>query len=259
MCLAIPGLLIEVDGVTGKVDFGDGTIRRVNLALLEEAKPGDYVLVHAGYAIQIVPEDYAHETLELWRKMLSMEGGLDLNMEGLSKIIVGKDEGEKLDIELEESVIKRNMMIADENRRILDDNRVRAVDVMGATGSGKTTLILQVCRRLKAKYRIAVIKGDLTSSIDSDMILREGVRSVQVNTGRECHLDASQIRRALEKLDLSNLDLILIENVGNLICPAEFPLGSHKRIVVVSVTEGPYTVVKHPFMFIDADIVVINK
>jgi len=177
----------------------------------------------------------------------------------MSKIVVTEDEGEKLDIELEESITERNRILADENRRILDSYKIRAIDVMGATGSGKTTLILQICRRLKHKYRIAVIKGDLTSSIDSDMIIREGVDSVQVNTGRECHLDASQIRRALEKLDLSNLELIFIENVGNLICPAEFPLGSHKRIVVISVTEGPYTVVKHPFMFMDADIVVINK
>jgi len=177
----------------------------------------------------------------------------------MSKIIVREDEGEKLDVELERSVTERNKMLADENRRILDSYKVRAIDVMGATGSGKTTLILQICRRLKDRYRIAVIKGDLTSSIDSDMIMREGVDSVQVNTGRECHLDASQIRRALEKLDLSNLELIFIENVGNLICPAEFPLGSHKRVVVISVTEGPYTVVKHPFMFMDADVVVVNK
>jgi hydrogenase expression/formation protein HypC len=82
MCLAIPGLLIEVDGVIGKVDFGDGTIRKVNLALLEGAKPGDYVLVHAGYAIQIVPEDYARETLELWRRILSIEEDLNLNAMG---------------------------------------------------------------------------------------------------------------------------------------------------------------------------------
>jgi hydrogenase nickel incorporation protein HypB len=177
----------------------------------------------------------------------------------MSKIIVREDEGEKLDVELERSVTERNKMLADENRRILDSYKVRAIDVMGATGSGKTTLILQICRRLKDRYRIAVIKGDLTSSIDSDMIMKEGVDSVQVNTGRECHLDASQIRRALEKLDLSNLELIFIENVGNLICPAEFPLGSHKRVVVISVTEGPYTVVKHPFMFMDADVVVVNK
>lgn len=177
----------------------------------------------------------------------------------MSKIIVTEDECEKLDIELEESITERNRILANENRRILDSYKVRAIDVMGATGSGKTTLILQICRRIKDRYRIAVIKGDLTSSIDSDMIMREGVDSVQVNTGRECHLDASQIRRALEKLDLSNLEVIFIENVGNLICPAEFPLGSHKRIVVISVTEGPYTVVKHPFMFMDADIVVINK
>jgi hydrogenase nickel incorporation protein HypB len=177
----------------------------------------------------------------------------------MSKIIVTEDECEKLDIELEESITERNRILANENRRILDSYKVRAIDVMGATGSGKTTLILQICRRIKDRYRIAVIKGDLTSSIDSDMIMREGVDSVQVNTGKECHLDASQIRRALEKLDLSNLEVIFIENVGNLICPAEFPLGSHKRIVVISVTEGPYTVVKHPFMFMDADIVVINK
>lgn len=83
MCLAIPGLLIEVDGVTGKVDFGNGTIRKVNLALLEEVKPGDYVLVHAGYAIQIVPEDYARKTLELWKKILSMEEDLSSNAEGI--------------------------------------------------------------------------------------------------------------------------------------------------------------------------------
>jgi len=177
----------------------------------------------------------------------------------LSKIIVTEDEGERLDIELEESIIRRNMLLAEENRRILDNYGIKAIDVMGATGSGKTTLIIQICKRLKDRYRIAVIKGDLTSSIDSDMILKEGVKSVQVNTGRECHLDASQIRKALEKLELSSLDLIFIENVGNLICPAEFPLGSHKRIVVISITEGPYTVIKHPFMFMDADIVVINK
>jgi hydrogenase nickel incorporation protein HypB len=113
--------------------------------------------------------------------------------------------------------------------------------------------------RLKKIHRIAVIEGDVTTTIDSDLIASEGVPTVQVNTGKECHLDANLIRKALDIMPLDRLDLIFIENVGNLICPAEFPLGSDKRLVVISVTEGPYMVVKHPMMFLDAQTVAINK
>jgi hydrogenase nickel incorporation protein HypB len=112
---------------------------------------------------------------------------------------------------------------------------------------------------LKRHYRIAVIEGDVTTTIDADLIAVEGVPAIQVNTGKECHLDANLIRKALNRMKLSELDLIFIENVGNLICPAEFPLGSDKRLVVISVTEGPYMVVKHPLMFRNADAVAINK
>jgi hydrogenase nickel incorporation protein HypB len=112
---------------------------------------------------------------------------------------------------------------------------------------------------LKVRYRIAAFKGDLTSKIDSERLERLGIQAVQINTGRECHLDANLVKKALLKLDLTALDLLFIENVGNLICPADFPLGSDKRIVVISVTEGPYMVVKHPFIFADADVAVINK
>jgi hydrogenase nickel incorporation protein HypB len=130
---------------------------------------------------------------------------------------------------------------------------------MGAIGSGKTSLIEKLVQQLKNRYKIAVFKGDLTTTIDAELIARHGVETVAINTGKECHLDANLVKKALMKLDLQKLDLLFIENVGNLICPAEFPLGSDKRVVVVSVTEGPYMVVKHPFIFMETNVVVINK
>jgi len=167
--------------------------------------------------------------------------------------------GEIFDIELDEDLRRANETIAEENRRQLQKHGVRAVDVMGSIGSGKTSLIEQLVRLLKSRYRIVAFKGDLTTKIDSERIASLGIQTVQINTGRECHLDANLVRKALAKVDLGSLDLIFIENVGNLICPADFPLGSHKRVVIVSVTEGPYMVVKHPFIFADADVAVINK
>lgn len=172
---------------------------------------------------------------------------------------VESEPGEIFDIELDENLKRANDLIAEENRKELQNHNVRAIDVMGSVGSGKTSLIEQLVRLLKGRYRIAAFKGDLTSKIDSERIERLGVQTVQINTGRECHLDANLVRKALRKLDLTALDLIFIENVGNLICPADFPLGSDKRVVVISVTEGPYMVVKHPFIFADADVAVINK
>ena len=172
---------------------------------------------------------------------------------------VESEPGEIFDIELDENLKRANDLIAEENRKELQNHSVRAIDVMGSVGSGKTSLIEQLVRLLKERYRIAAFKGDLTSKIDSERIERLGVQTVQINTGRECHLDANLVRKALGKLDLTALDLIFIENVGNLICPADFPLGSDKRVVVISVTEGPYMVVKHPFIFADADVAVINK
>jgi hydrogenase nickel incorporation protein HypB len=173
--------------------------------------------------------------------------------------IVQSEPGEIFDIELDENLKRANDLIAEENRTQLQKHGIRAIDVMGSVGAGKTSLIEQLVRLLKARYRIAAFKGDLTSKIDSERIERLGIQAVQINTGRECHLDANLVKKALLKLDLTALDLLFIENVGNLICPADFPLGSDKRIVVISVTEGPYMVVKHPFIFADADVAVINK
>ncbi len=168
-------------------------------------------------------------------------------------------EGEIFDIELDEDLLKRNEELARKNRDLLDKNKITAVDVMGSIGSGKTSLIKNLLFRLRTKYRIGVIAGDLTTTIDAERIKEEEVEVIQVNTGKECHLDANLIRRALKEFDLGNLDFLFIENVGNLICPAEFPLGSHKRMVVVSVSEGPWMVTKHPYIFSEADLVVINK
>jgi hydrogenase nickel incorporation protein HypB len=172
---------------------------------------------------------------------------------------VASEPGEIFDIELDENLKRANDQIAAENRRLLSKHGVRAVDVMGSIGSGKTSLIEQLVPLLKARYRIAALKGDLTSRIDSERMASLKIETVQINTGRECHLDANLVKKALAKLDLSSLDLIFIENVGNLICPADFSLGSDKSVVVVSVTEGPYMIVKHPFIFADADVAAINK
>lgn len=179
----------------------------------------------------------------------------------LSKVkdVVKAEEGEVFDIELAESVLKENQRIAGENKQLLKKHGVRAIDVMGSIGAGKTSLIENLVKMLKERYRIAVFKGDLTTTIDAEMIRRHGVEVVAINTGKECHLDANLIRKALQRLDLDSVDLLFIENVGNLICPAEFPLGSEQRVVVISVTEGPYMVIKHPFIFMDAQAVVVNK
>ncbi len=173
--------------------------------------------------------------------------------------VITSAEGEIFDVELELDILKENQRLATENKRRLESNEVHAIDVMGSVGSGKTSLIKAMISRLKNRLRIAVIEGDVTTTIDSDLIASEGVPTVQVNTGKECHLDANLIRKALDRMPLDKLDLIFIENVGNLICPAEFPLGSDTRLVVISVTEGPYMVVKHPMMFLGANVVAINK
>jgi hydrogenase nickel incorporation protein HypB len=173
--------------------------------------------------------------------------------------IIKADEGETYDIELSKDLLKENEKIAMENKNLLNTRGIKTIDVMGSIGTGKTALIGLLVEKLKGKYRIAAIAGDLTTTIDADLIARHGVEVVQINTGKECHLDANLVRKAIRKIDLSKIDLLFIENVGNLICPAEFPLGSDKRIVVISLTEGPNIVVKHPFVFMDADIVVINK
>ncbi len=163
------------------------------------------------------------------------------------------------DIELEHSLLEANAKLAKENRSLLDRHGIAAIDVMGAIGSGKTTLIGWMVERLKDRFGVAVLNGDATTSSDADLIAGQNVPVVQIATVNGCHLDANLVGKALRKIDLAKLKLIFIENIGNLICPAEFPLGSKARVVVVSVTEGQYMVRKHPHMFLGADVVVVNK
>ena len=163
------------------------------------------------------------------------------------------------DIELEHSLLEANAQLAKENRALLDRHGVTAIDVMGAIGSGKTTLIGRLVEKLKDRFGVAVFNGDATTSDDANVIASQSVPVVQIATVNGCHLDANLVGKALKKTSLDNLRLIFIENIGNLICPAEFPLGSKARVVVVSVTEGPWMVRKHPHMFLGAELVVINK
>ena len=173
--------------------------------------------------------------------------------------IIRPDEGEIFDIELDEDLLRKNQDLAKENKKLLDSHKVLAIDIMGSVGSGKTSLVTQLVKKLRNKYRIAALAGDTTTTIDAERIKSAGADVLEINTGKECHLDANLVRKALKELNLKKLDLLFIENVGNIICPADFPLGSHKRIVVLSLTEGPYVVLKHPFSFMDADVVAINK
>lgn len=173
--------------------------------------------------------------------------------------VVKAEEGEVFDIELDENILEANQKLADENRVLLKKHDIQAIDVMGSIGAGKTSLIEKLVELLKTRYLIAAFKGDLTTTIDAEKIRQHGVEVVAISTGKECHLDANLIQKALHRLDLGSINLLFIENVGNLICPAEFPLGSEKRVVVISVTEGPYMVIKHPFIFLDTQVVVINK
>ncbi len=163
------------------------------------------------------------------------------------------------DIELEHSLLEANAKLAVENRGLLDSYGITAIDFMGAIGSGKTTLIARLAGKLKDQLDVAVFNGDATTAEDAKMIANQDVQVVQIATVNGCHLDANLVGKALRKIDLDKVDTVFIENIGNLICPAEFPLGSRARIVVVSVTEGPYMVKKHPHMFLGADVVVINK
>lgn len=156
-------------------------------------------------------------------------------------------------------ILKANDSVAVENRELFDRAGVVVFDVMASPGAGKTSMLLATLDRLDAGLRPGVVEGDVASSIDADTIAARGVPVVQINTGGNCHLDAPMVRSALPHLDLDALDLLFIENVGNLICPSNYALGHHHAIVVSSVTEGHDKAHKYPGMFAGADVVMINK
>ncbi len=163
-------------------------------------------------------------------------------------------------VDLEKDILSANRKIANDNRALLEKHGIVAFDFLGAIGSGKTLIIEKLVDVLKAKgKRAAAVAGDVSGDDDYQRFVSHGIPAANINTGKECHLDAHLVDHALEDLPLDKLDCLFIENVGNLVCPVDFPLGSHKRIVVISVTEGDDMVRKHPAIFTFSDVIVINK
>jgi hydrogenase nickel incorporation protein HypB len=165
-------------------------------------------------------------------------------------------------IEVIQNILEANETIASRNRQLLDEHRIFAINIMSSPGAGKTSLILQTLARLKSKLKIAVIEGDVASTVDAEKVQSKAEAVVQINTRNmpeSCSLMAAMVDPALKEMPLDNIDLILIENVGNLICPSEFALGEHKRVVISSLPEGDDKPVKYPLIFVDADAIIINK
>ena len=165
-------------------------------------------------------------------------------------------------IEVIQNILEANETIARRNQQLLDKHRVFALNIMSAPGAGKTSLILQTLTRLKGKLNVAVIEGDVASTVDAEKVQSDAKAVIQINTRNmpeSCSLMAAMIEPALMDIPLDDMDLLLIENVGNLICPSEFTLGEHKRAVISSLPEGDDKPIKYPLIFIDADAVIINK
>ena len=162
-------------------------------------------------------------------------------------------------IETKKAVEKDNELLANRVHQKFKDNNIKSFDIVGAIGAGKTALLEKLTKKLSSQYRILVICGDITTRVDADRLEKYNAETVQINTGRECALNAYHINQIIKNKDLNNYDLVFIENVGNLICPSDFILGTDKRLIVVSTTEGEWVVEKHPLLFKMSDIAVINK
>ncbi len=162
-------------------------------------------------------------------------------------------------IELNEDLLANNDRLAQQNSKVLKELKIKSIDFVGAIGAGKTAIIEAIVKRISGKYRILVINGDVTTRIDADRISNHGATTIQINTGRECSLNSYHISQVIKNYDLNEIDILFIENVGNLICPSDFILGVDKRVIIVSITEGPWVVRKHPMLFKSSDVAVINK
>ena len=158
-----------------------------------------------------------------------------------------------------EKIHSANDQLAAEIRQRLDSTSVFSINIMASPGAGKTSLIERTLQELTPLHEIAVIDGDVATSIDADRAAIAGATAVQINTGGQCHIDANMLRLAINELDLENFDLLLVENVGNLICPASFKLGTHKNILIASIPEGDDKPYKYPAMYQDVDALIINK
>ena len=157
------------------------------------------------------------------------------------------------------NILEANDRIAEENKRLFDKERVFVINLMSSPGSGKTSLLECTIDAVKDRIRMGVIEGDIQSTMDAERIAAKGIHAVQINTDGACHLDGNMIKNALETFDLSKLDLLVVENVGNLVCPAEFNVGEDCKVTILSVTEGADKPEKYPLMFHESSVLLINK
>ncbi|MBS3948663.1 MAG: hydrogenase nickel incorporation protein HypB [Dethiobacter sp.] len=162
-------------------------------------------------------------------------------------------------IEVKEKILADNAKLAEESRAQLRKNRTMLLNLMSSPGSGKTSLIIRTMEELKGNVNLGVIEADIDSSIDAEKIAAGGIPAVQLRTGGFCHLEAAMVNQGLDALAEHNLDLIIIENIGNLVCPAEFDTGAHKNVMLLSVPEGDDKPLKYPLMFSICDLLLVNK
>ncbi len=162
-------------------------------------------------------------------------------------------------IDINKPILEKNDKLAAELRQRFAENHVYVVDLLASPGSGKTSTILATIDALRDEFNIAVIEGDIASSVDAEKIKAQGIPAVQINTGGACHLESAMLKRAIDVLDLERLDLIIIENVGNLVCPTDFDLGENAKIMILSVPEGDDKPLKYPGVFQIAQAVILNK
>ncbi|MHB8051256.1 MAG: hydrogenase nickel incorporation protein HypB [Coriobacteriia bacterium] len=162
-------------------------------------------------------------------------------------------------VDIEKRILAANDEIAASNRALFAGHGVYVVDLMASPGAGKTSTILATIAALRERYSIAVIEGDIASKVDAEKVRAHGIPAVQINTGGACHLESAMIRRAVDTLDLDTLDLIIIENVGNLVCPSDFDLGENAKVMILSVPEGHDKPYKYPNIFQVSEAVILNK
>ncbi len=162
-------------------------------------------------------------------------------------------------IPIVQKVLEANERIAEENRHLFEEREVLVINLMSGAGAGKTTLLERTIEGLKGQYRFGVIEGDIQSTHDAERIASTGVSVVQINTRGACHLDGNMIRGAVEKMDLGTLDVLVVENVGNLVCPAEFDVGEDFKVMLLSVPEGDDKPLKYPLIFHESSLLLINK
>jgi hydrogenase nickel incorporation protein HypB len=164
-----------------------------------------------------------------------------------------------MEIKVVRDILEANEMIASQNSTLFSEKGVYVINLMGSPGAGKTTLLERTVSHLKDTERIAVIEGDVATSRDAERIAVYAIPTVQINTGAACHLDGNMVRGGLKELDLDQIDLLLVENVGNLVCPAEFKIGEHDKVMIISVTEGDDKPLKYPLMFQVSSVLLLNK